>query len=99
MTSEIKLQSLLRFTKNNEVNRYCEAKKLFDSIYALSKTKDHQWRHMMLCLKVANNETTNYRTCQSLCDFLKLSISPINKEPVQKLNKKTDVTNYSVSFV
>ena len=32
-------------------------------------------------------------------DFLKLSRSLINKEPVRKLNKKIDVTNYSVSFL
>ena len=42
MTSEIELQSLLQFTKNNEANRYCETKELFDSAYALSKTKDQQ---------------------------------------------------------
>ena len=93
------MQSLLQFTDNNEANRYCKAKELFHSAYALSKTKDHQWRHMMLCLKVANNEINSYHTCQSLYDFQKLSLSPINKEPVQKLNKKIDVTNYSVSFV
>ena len=67
---------------------YCEAKQLFDSVYALSKTKDHQWRHIMLCLKVTNNETNHYRTCQSLFDFPKVSLSPINKEPVQKRIKK-----------
>ena len=79
---------MLQFTNNNEVNIHCEAKEFFDSAYALSKTKDHQWRHMMLCFKVANNVTNNYRTCQSLYGFLKLSLSPINKEPVRKLKKK-----------
>ena len=71
MTSEVKLQSLLQFTNNNEAKRYCEGKQLFDRSYALSKTKDSQRRHMMLCLKAVNNETNNYRTCQSLFDFLK----------------------------
>ena len=52
MTSGIELQSLLQFTSNNEVNKHYEAKQLFDSTHALSKTKDNQWRHMMLCLKV-----------------------------------------------
>ena len=99
MTSELKLQSLLQFTNNNEAYRYCEAKQLFDSVYAISKTKGHQWKHMMLCLKVSNNETKNYRTCQKKFDFLKLSRSPINKEPVRKLNKNIDVTNYSVNFL
>ena len=79
---------MLQFTNNNIANRYCEAKQLFDSIHTLSKTKDRQWRHMMLCLKVANNKTNNYRTCQSIFDYIKLSLSPINKEPVRKLNKK-----------
>ena len=49
----------------------------------------------MLCLKVANNETNNYRTCQSLFDFIKLSISPTEKEPIRKLNKSSNVTNKS----
>ena len=88
MTSEIELQSLLQFANNNEANIYCEAKQLFDSVYTLSKTKDHQWKHMMLCLKVANNETNYYRTCQSSFHFLKLSLSPVNKEHVRTLNKK-----------
>ena len=42
----------------------------------------------MLCFKVANNERNNYRTCQSLFGFLKLSLSPINIEPIRNLNKK-----------
>ena len=63
MISEIELQLLLQFTNNNESNRYCEAKQLFDSAYTLSKTKDHQWRHMILCLKVTDNETNIYHTC------------------------------------
>ena len=74
MTSEIELQSLLQFTNNNETNRYCEAKELFNTAYTLSKTKDYQWRYMMVCLEVANNEINNYRICQSLYDFLKLSL-------------------------
>ena len=49
--------------------------------------KDYQWRYMILCLKVANNETSDYRTSQSLFDFIKLTISPIDKEHTQKLNK------------
>ena len=50
---------------------------------------------MMLCLRVANNETNNYRTCQSLFDFIKLSVSPIEKEPIRKLNKSSNVINKS----
>ena len=87
MTSEIEVQSLLQFTNNNKANKYCEAKEWFGSTYALSKAKDHQWRHMMLCLKVAINETDNYHTYQLLFDFLTLSLSPLNKEPGRKLNK------------
>ena len=47
----------------------------------------------MLCLKVANIETNNYRTCQSLFDFIKLSISSSEKEPIRKLSKSSNVTN------
>ena len=64
----------------------------------LVKKKDNQWRHMMLCLKVANNETNNYRTCQSLFDFIKLTISPIDKEHIRKLNKISNNINKSLIF-
>ena len=47
----------------------------------------------MLCLKVANNETNDYRTNQSLFDFIKLTISPIDKKPIRKLNKASNVIN------
>ena len=98
ISSEIELRSLSQFTNINKSNRYCEAKELFDSAYALSKTKDHQWRHMMLCLNVANNKTNVYRTYQSLFDFIKLTISPIDKEPIRKLNENGDVINKSVTL-
>ena len=52
----------------------------------------------MLCLKVANNETNNYRTCESLFDFIKLTISPIDKEPIRKLNENGNVINKSVTL-
>ena len=45
----------------------------------------------MSCLKVANNETNNYRTCQYLFDFIKLTISPTEKEPIRKLSKSSNV--------
>ena len=98
ISSEIELQSLSLFKNKNESKRYCEAKELFDSAYALSKKRDNQWRHMMLCLKVANNETNNYRTCESLFDFIKLTISPIDKEPIRKLNENGNVINKSVTL-
>ena len=47
----------------------------------------------MLCLKVTNNETNNYRTCQSLLEFIKLTISPIEKEPIRKQNKSSNIIN------
>ena len=50
----------------------------------------------MLCLKVANNETNNYRTCQSLFDFIQLITSPIDKKPIRKLNKTSNVINKSL---
>ena len=49
----------------------------------------------MLCLKVANNETNNYRTCQSLFDIIKLTTSPTEKEPIRKLSKSSNVINKS----
>ena len=51
---------------------------------------------MMLCLKVANNETNNYRTCQSLFEFIKLTVYSIEKEPIWKLNKSSNVENKSL---
>ena len=52
----------------------------------------------MLCLNVGNNKTNVYRTCQSLFDFIKLTISPIDKEPIQKLNENGNVINKSVTL-
>ena len=49
----------------------------------------------MLHLKVTNNETNNYRTCQALFDFIKLTITPIDKESIRKLNKSSNVINKS----
>ena len=49
----------------------------------------------MLCLKVTNNETNNYRTCQSLFEFIKLPISPTEKYPIRKLSKSSNVINKS----
>ena len=49
----------------------------------------------MLCLKVANNERNNYRTCQSLFEFIKLTVSPTEKKPIRKSNKSSNVINKS----
>ena len=64
----------------------------------LSNTKDHQWRHTMLCFKVSNNKTNDYSTCQSLFDIIKLTISPNDKESIRKLNKHCNVINKSVTY-
>ena len=53
---------------------------------------------MILCLKVTNNEIHNYRTCQSLFEFIKLTVSPIEKEPIRKLNKSSTVINKIVDI-
>ena len=66
---------------------------MFDSAYALSKQSNHQFRHLILCLKVANNATNNYRLCQSLYNFIQLSLINTTKEPKQKLNNKCDLIN------
>ena len=52
----------------------------------------------MLCLKVANNQKKKFRICQSLFDSLKLPISPIDKGPIRKLNKTSNVINKSLIF-
>jgi len=49
----------------------------------------------MSCLKVANNETNNYRTCQSLFDFIKLTIFPTEKKPIRKMSKSSNIINKS----
>ena len=41
----------------------------------------------MLRLKGVNNESNTYCTCQSLFNFLKLSIQVSSKEPLRILNK------------
>ena len=69
------------------------------TVYIHLVKEDHQWRRMMLCLHVANNETNNYQTWQPLFDSLKVTIPPINKEPVRKLYRITNVTNKAVSFI
>ena len=52
----------------------------------------------MLCLKVANNEANNYRASQSLFDFIKVTISPTEKEPIRKLSKSSNVIKKSSIF-
>ena len=47
----------------------------------------------MLCLKVANNATNNYQSCQSLYDFIQLSLCKTSKEPKRVLNNKIDLPN------
>ena len=51
----------------------------------LVKRSNHQFRHLMLCLKVKNNATNNYRSCQSLYDFIQLSLTNTTKEPKRLL--------------
>ena len=47
----------------------------------------------MLRLKVANNDTNNYRSCQSLYDFIRLLLQNTTKDPSWLLKKKNDLTN------
>ena len=63
-----------------EGKRYHNTKEMFDSAYALSKKSSHQFRHIMLCSKVTNNAMNNYRSCQSLYDFIQLSLINTTKE-------------------
>ena len=66
---------------------------LFDSAYVHNKYSNHQFRHLMLCLKVANNATNDYQSCQLLYDFIQLSLCKTSKEPKRVLNNKIDLTN------
>ena len=51
----------------------------------------------MLCLKVTNNKTNNHLICQSLFNFIKLTRSPIDKEPI-RLNYNCNVINKTVTL-
>ena len=65
-STETELNSVSQFSVSpTEGSRFHDSKELFDSAYALSKRSQHQFRHLMLCLKVANNATNNYQSCQS----------------------------------
>ena len=79
MSSDAELQSLSQFLNRNKSKRYNEANMLFDSPYVLSGKKDRQWLHMMLCLKIVNNEINNYQKSQSLFEFLQLPITSNRK--------------------
>ena len=93
-SSETELNSVSQFSVSpTDGSRFHDAKELFDSAYALSKHSQHQFRHLMLCLKVANNATHNYQSCQSLYNFIQLSLSKTSKEPKQALDNKVDLTN------
>ena len=62
---ETEINSVSQFSVSpTEGRRFHDAKELFDSAYALRKYSNHQFRHLMLCLKVANSATNNYQSCQ-----------------------------------
>ena len=88
--------SLLHFTNNNEANIYCNLSNYLMVYIHLVKQRIINEDIWYFVSKLLIIKTNNYRTCQSLFDFLKLSLSPINKEPVRKSNRRTNVANYSV---
>ena len=47
----------------------------------------------MLGLKAVNNVTNNYCSCQSLHDFIQLSLINTTEGLTRLLNKKCDLTN------
>ena len=90
-SNETELNSISQFSISSTVGkRFYDAKELFDSAYSLSKRSKHQFRHFTMCLKVVNN-ATNYQSCQSLYDFIQLSICKTSKEPKRVLNEKVDL--------
>ena len=52
----------------------------------------------MLYLKVANSATNNYRSRQSLYDFIQLSLIKTTKELKRLLNNKCDLSNALLHF-
>ena len=52
----------------------------------------------MLCLKVANNAINNHQSCQSLYDFIQLSLCKTSQEPKRVLNNKVDLINKVLHF-
>ena len=91
-SNETELNSISQFlVSSTKGKRFHDAKELFDSVYVLSKHSKHQFRRLMMCLKVVNNATNNYRSCQSLYDFIQLSLCKTSKEPKRVLNKKVDL--------
>ena len=92
VSTETELNSVSQLSVSpTEGKIFHNAKELFDSAYALSKHSKHQFRHLMLCLKLANNATNNYQSCQSLYDFIHLSLCKTSKEPKRVLNNKVDL--------
>ena len=74
-SSENELNSLSQFLiSQTKGKRFHDAKEIFDSIYAFSKKSNHRFQHLILCLKVANIATNNCCLCQSLYDFIQLSL-------------------------
>ena len=47
---------------------------------------------------MANNATNNYQSCQSLYDFIQLSLCKTSKEPKRVLNNKVDMKNKALHF-
>ena len=93
-SSETELNSVSQILVSPTEGRiFHDTKELFDSAYSLSKHSNHQFRYLMLCLKVANNATNNYQSCQSLYYFIQLSLWKTSKEPKRVLTKKIDLTN------
>ena len=54
---------------------------------------------MILCLKVDNDKTNDYHTCQALFDFIKLTIPSIDWDPIPILNKTCNIINKSVIYL
>ena len=98
-SSETELNSVSQISVSPTEGRiFHDAKELFDSAYALSKHSNHKFRHLMLCLKVANNATNNYQSRQSLYDFIQLSLCKTTKEPKRMLNNKINLSNKALHF-
>ena len=78
--------------KQKKKHTMTQRKHLIVHMYLAKKT-NNQFRHLMFCLKVTNNVAINYCSCQSLYDFIQLSLINTTKEPTRLLKKKHDLKN------
>ena len=97
-SSDTELNSVSQISVSLTERRIFHDAKEFLIVHMLSKHSNHKFRHLMLSLKVANNATNNYQSCQSLYDFIQLSLCKTTKEPKRVLNNNINLSNKALHF-